>query len=105
MELHSCSEKLFKKKGPLEAGGKYPDARHPKSRGMRRTQKYAVVTRDEDNAADGCFPPAPQVSIGYSSFICNKKLLEKREMGIKYFRDATPDTQGRAILHGFQEFQ
>jgi triosephosphate isomerase len=29
-----------------------------KSRGMRRTQKYAAVTRDEDNAADGGFPTA-----------------------------------------------
>jgi hypothetical protein len=42
----------------MEADGKYPDARHPKSRGMRRTDKYAAVTRDEDNTADGCFPTA-----------------------------------------------
>jgi hypothetical protein len=41
-----------------EADGKCPDARLPKSRGMRRTEKYAAVTRDEGNAADGRFPTA-----------------------------------------------
>ena len=40
----------------LEGVGKPPDARHLKSRGMRRTYKYAAVTRDEDNTADGVFP-------------------------------------------------
>ncbi|MGD9320310.1 MAG: hypothetical protein PVH99_10110, partial [Desulfobacteraceae bacterium] len=39
-----------RKTGFLEADGKYPDARLPKSRGMRRTYKYAAVTRDEGNA-------------------------------------------------------
>ncbi len=42
----------------LEADGKYPDIRHPKSRGMRRTWKYAAMTRDEDNIVDGGFPTA-----------------------------------------------
>jgi hypothetical protein len=42
----------------LEADGKCPYARLPKSRGMRRTEKYAAMTRDEDNAADGRFPTA-----------------------------------------------
>ena len=42
----------------LEADGKCPYARLPKSRGMRRTEKYAAVTRDEGNAADGRFPTA-----------------------------------------------
>jgi len=42
----------------LEADGKSSDARHPTSRGMRRTWKYAAVTRDEDNTADGGFPTA-----------------------------------------------
>jgi len=46
---------------PLEADGKSPGARHPKSRGMRRTYKYAAVTRDEDNTADGGFPTASTV--------------------------------------------
>ena len=32
--------------------GKASDARLPKSRGMRRTYRYAAVTRDEGNAAD-----------------------------------------------------
>jgi hypothetical protein len=35
----------------LEADGKCPDTRHPKSRGMRRTLKYGAMTRDEDNPA------------------------------------------------------
>jgi hypothetical protein len=35
----------------LEADGKCPYTRLPKSRGMRRTDKYAAVTRDEGNAA------------------------------------------------------
>jgi hypothetical protein len=50
----------------LEADGKYPDTRHPKSRGMRRTYWYAAVTRDEDNAVDGGFPTASRAS-------CNKE--------------------------------
>ena len=45
--LRSLSENRFY----LEADGKSPDTRHPKSRGMRRIVKYAAVTRDEDNAA------------------------------------------------------
>jgi len=44
------------KPGSLEADGKCPYARLPKSRGMRRTEKYAAMTRDEDNVADGRFP-------------------------------------------------
>ena len=32
--------------------GKASDARLPKSRGMKRTYRYAAVTRDEGNAAD-----------------------------------------------------
>jgi len=47
----------------LEADGKSPDTRHPKALGMRRTLKYAAVTRDEDNAVDGGFPTASQVII------------------------------------------
>jgi hypothetical protein len=48
----------IRKTGFSEADGKCPDARLPKSRGMRRTEKYAAVTRDEGNAADGRFPTA-----------------------------------------------
>jgi len=52
----------------LETDGKSPDTKHPKSVGMpvlrsslakeggSHTWKYAAVTRDEDNAADGGFP-------------------------------------------------
>jgi hypothetical protein len=47
----------------LEADGKSPYARHPKSRGMRRTYKYAAVMRDEDNTADGGFPTASQAGV------------------------------------------
>jgi len=42
----------------MEAVEKSPDARLPKSRGMRRIVKCAAVTRDKDNAADGDFPTA-----------------------------------------------
>ena len=42
----------------LEAGQKHSDARRVKSRGMRRTSRYAAMTRDERNAADGCFSTA-----------------------------------------------
>jgi hypothetical protein len=45
----------------LEADGKCPYARLPKSRGMRCTEKYAAVTRDEGNAADGRFPTASYI--------------------------------------------
>ena len=38
-----------------EADGKCPYARLPKSRGVRRTEEYAAVTRDEGNAALRCF--------------------------------------------------
>jgi hypothetical protein len=41
-----------------QAAQKRPDARHPKSRGMRRTFQYVAVTRDEGNAADGRFSAA-----------------------------------------------
>ena len=39
---------------------KWPDARPPKSRGLRRTLAYAAGTRDEGNAADGRFSTARQ---------------------------------------------
>jgi hypothetical protein len=42
----------------LGAVGKCSDARRPKFLGMRRTYRYAAVTKDEDNAADGGFPTA-----------------------------------------------
>jgi hypothetical protein len=54
----------FTKTGLGEADGKCPAARLPKSRGMRRTEKYAAVTRDEDNAADGRFPTASKGLLG-----------------------------------------
>jgi hypothetical protein len=41
-----------------EADGKCPYARLPNSRGMRRTEKYAAVTREEGTVADGRFPTA-----------------------------------------------
>ena len=41
-----------------EAAEKSSDARHPKFRGMRRIQRYAAMTRDEDNAEDGDFSAA-----------------------------------------------
>jgi hypothetical protein len=44
--------------GKFEVGGKCSDVRHSKYRGTRRTEKYAAVTSDEDNTADGRFPPA-----------------------------------------------
>ena len=63
-----------RKTGFLEADGKCPYVDLPKpgtrpqggeskrsadkSRGMRRTEKYAAATRDEGNAADGRFPKA-----------------------------------------------
>jgi len=50
LPLGACRITLFS-----EADGKCADARHPTSRG-RRTYKYAAVTRDEDNTADGRFP-------------------------------------------------
>jgi len=46
------------KNGFPQAGQKYPDTRHAKSQGMRRTVWYAAMTRDELNAADGCFSTA-----------------------------------------------
>ena len=68
-QMSKIREPLF-----LKADGKSADIRHPKpgthpkggeskhsadkSRGMRRTYKYAAVTRDEDNAVDGGFPTA-----------------------------------------------
>jgi len=36
---------------------------------MRRTQKYAAVTRDKDNATDGRFPTASQEFIGEPALI------------------------------------
>jgi hypothetical protein len=42
----------------LQAVVKRPDARHPKFQGMRPTKKYAAMTRNEGNAADGLFPTA-----------------------------------------------
>jgi hypothetical protein len=42
----------------LQAVVKCPDARHPKFQGMRRTEKYAAMTRNEGNAADGLFSTA-----------------------------------------------
>jgi hypothetical protein len=39
-------------------GQKHSDARRAKSRGMRRTLPYVAMTRDERNAADGCFSTA-----------------------------------------------
>jgi len=54
----SLSISFAKKVSPMEAGRKCSDARHLKSLGARRTEKYAAVTRDEDNAADGRFLPA-----------------------------------------------
>jgi len=47
-----------RKTGFCEADGKCPNARLPKSRGMRRTCRYVAMTRDEGNAADGRFPTA-----------------------------------------------
>jgi hypothetical protein len=55
--------KRLSKTGFSEADGKCPDARLPKFRGMRRTQKYAAVTRNEGNAANGRFPTASRPSI------------------------------------------
>jgi len=50
--------KLCRKTAFSDADGKCPAARLPKSRGVRRTEKYAAVTRDEGNAADGRFATA-----------------------------------------------
>jgi hypothetical protein len=41
-----------------QAGQKHPYARRAKSRGMRRTLQYVAMTKDERNAADGCFSTA-----------------------------------------------
>ena len=40
------------------AVGKGPDARHPHLEERGCTCRYAAVTKDEDNAADGCFSTA-----------------------------------------------
>jgi len=42
----------------LKAEQKCPDARHLKFGGMRRTWKYAAMTRNEGNVADGHFSSA-----------------------------------------------
>ena len=44
--------------GVSEAVGKCSAARHPIFFGMRRTYRYAAVTKGEDNAAGGGFPAA-----------------------------------------------
>jgi RNA-directed DNA polymerase len=51
--LEACRRTPFS-----EAVGKCSDARHPRFLGMRRTYRYAAVTKNEDNAADGRFPTA-----------------------------------------------
>jgi len=52
----ATGEKAKKRTG--EADQKRIDARRPKFRGTKRTQKYAAVTRNEANAADGLFSSA-----------------------------------------------
>jgi len=42
----------------FQADQKCPDARRPKSWGVRRTWMYAATTKDEGNAADGRFSTA-----------------------------------------------
>jgi len=37
----------------VQVAQKGPDIRRPKSRGMKRTQKYAAMTKDKGNAIDG----------------------------------------------------
>jgi len=46
-----ASERLMENVHPADSCG-------TKFRGMRRTSKYAAVTRDEGNAANGRFPAA-----------------------------------------------
>jgi hypothetical protein len=49
---------VFEKALFQQVGQKHPDARHAKSRGMRRTIRYAAMTKDERNEAVGRFSPA-----------------------------------------------
>src|SRR3990172_8144201 len=48
-------------------------------RGMRRINRYAAVTRDEDNAADGLFqqPAKSQTSSSTSLIFCLSSSLQK----------------------------
>jgi hypothetical protein len=71
--LLNVTNETVEKLATSEADGKCPDARLPKSRGMKRTYKYAAVTRDEGNAADGRFPTASLVTLLHIQFTVGRR--------------------------------